>query len=179
MTLVKMEYGAVASSEFVNNNFQYLDEKIDSVSQTISANVTTINANASLLSTTVANNKSQVEQSISELQTEIDSLNDRVYLKDSYNQSKDWYRLYSDGWIEQGGYIKFTGSNVAKTISLFKEMRDLDYSVIASGIKAIISGEKDTGAVGAVPISTTQIKITGGRDAAGGGVYWKVCGFTV
>ena len=178
MSLIKMEYASIASSEAVNNNFQYLEDKIESVSQAMSANVTTINNNATLLSTTVANNKSQIEKSISELQEDVNSFDERIYIKESYNSGQNWYRLYSDGWIEQGGCIKFSGSNITKTVSLFKVMLNEDYSVIASGIKASISGEKDTGAVGAVPISNSQIKITGGRDAAGGGIYWRVCGFT-
>lgn len=173
-----MEYGSLASSDDINNNFQYLDEKVESVSQSVSANVTTINNSVSLLSTTVANNKSEVEKSVSDIQNNIDNLDERIYVKDSYKSTKNWYRLYSDGWIEQGGYITASGSNISKTVTLFKSMIDTEYSVIVSGIKASISGEKDTGAVGAIPISTSQIKITGGRDSAGGGIYWRVCGFT-
>ena len=181
MALTRIEYGTVASSEVVNDNFQYLEEQIDSVAQTLSANVTTINNGLSQLSATVASNKSLAEKAVSELNAEVeeklDKLDARIHIVEGYRLGKNWYRLYSDGWIEQGGYVALSGTNAAVTVSLLKNMADSNYSVIVSGIKATTSSNQDGGAVAAVPISSSQIKITAGRDAAGGATYWHVCGF--
>ena len=38
MALTEIEYGSLASSEIMNNNFQYLDNRISSVSETVSTN---------------------------------------------------------------------------------------------------------------------------------------------
>lgn len=43
-----------------------------------------------------------------------------------------WYRKYSDGWVEQGGYY-YKGSSVAgnNTITLPVEMADTNYTVLS------------------------------------------------
>ena len=45
MALTEIEYGSLASSEVMNNNFEYLDNKISDVSENLASNVATINAN--------------------------------------------------------------------------------------------------------------------------------------
>ena len=40
----------------------------------------------------------------------------------SYRNGNDWYRVWSDGWVEQGGLLTTTGSG--KTITLHKAMAD-------------------------------------------------------
>ena len=39
-----------------------------------------------------------------------------------------WYRLYSDGWIEQGGY-QAVGDDARVTVALTKPMADTNYTV--------------------------------------------------
>lgn len=48
------------------------------------------------------------------------------YLIKSYSSGKDWYRIYSDGWCEQGGQ---TSAGTSITVSLFKSYLNTDYSV--------------------------------------------------
>jgi hypothetical protein len=44
----------------------------------------------------------------------------------SYRSDNNWYRVWSDGWVEQGGLLTATGSE--KTISLHKPMADTNYT---------------------------------------------------
>ena len=184
MALTNIEYGSMASSEVVNNNFQYLDDKISSVSQSLSANTATITSSISSLSAIVASNKAEAEESISEIKNNITSIESdlksceaRIYVKESYKSGHNWYRLYSDSWIEQGGYVAFSASNESKNVTLLKEMSDTSASVYVSNVFARTDGNWDIGISGGMFVNTSTIKISVGRDAAGGGVYWKVCGF--
>jgi hypothetical protein len=45
-----------------------------------------------------------------------------------------WYRLYKDGWVEQGGQIAVSGDNVAVTLPV--EMADANYPVIGGVLDA-------------------------------------------
>ena len=184
MALTNIEYGSIASSEVVNNNFLYLDDKIASLSQSLNANTTTINSSISSLSATVANNKQNSNEKIEQVNEDIDEINsslktvlDRVYLLESYNQGQNWYRLYSDKWIEQGGFITPTETNEETLVTLKKEMADLNGCIIVSPIEAKTSSSQDIGIAGATFIDTATISITVGRNAANGGVYWRVSGF--
>lgn len=53
------------------------------------------------------------------------------FVTDSYKNGQSWYRIWSDGWIEQGGYI---GSNSSETLEFLYPFTTTDYSVL-SGIK--------------------------------------------
>lgn len=43
-----------------------------------------------------------------------------------------WYRLYKSGWVEQGGRINHTSSDISTTITFLKEMEDTNYSFVRS-----------------------------------------------
>ena len=58
-----------------------------------------------------------------------EQINLRGAVVESYKNGTSWYRIWSDGWIEQGGRI-YNNSNAANTISLLKEMADTDYMVL-------------------------------------------------
>lgn len=45
----------------------------------------------------------------------------------AYNNGTSWYRIYSDGWIEQGGY----GANSATSISLVLSFKNTNYSILS------------------------------------------------
>lgn len=50
---------------------------------------------------------------------------------ETYRNGNSWYRVWSDGWIEQGGYLAAAG-----TIQLLKEYRYANYNVSLSPIAA-------------------------------------------
>ena len=57
------------------------------------------------------------------------------YLKTTYVNGTSWYRIWSDGYCEQGGRL-YNANDVANTITLLKTMKNTNYSVfIAHGVK--------------------------------------------
>ena len=80
MALINIEYGSLASSETMNSNFQYLDDKISEVSSSlttsissVSSNIATVNANLSDLSDTLDSTKEELEGSIEDAIEEANS----------------------------------------------------------------------------------------------------------
>ncbi len=187
MALTNIEYGSVASSEVVNNNFQYLDDKISSVSQSLSTNATALSGSISSLSSVVNNNKEAAEEADAELQESIDDINEdisdinttldsAIYIKEAYRSGTNWYRYYTDGWCEQGGCVNVGGSNAKKEVTLFKELSDTNACIYVTSTNAYFNGNWDIGVVAGKILNTTTIQLMVGRDGSGGNVYWRVCG---
>lgn len=120
--------------------------------------------------------KTDIEVDIDDIVTDLNNKLDKTDLKpvecviETYHNETDWYRIWSDGWIEQGGQTNQT----AETITLHKEMADTNYSVSVTCKRgtAPVSGEGDTCGYAS---STTQIYTNSG--ATGYGVYWEVKGY--
>ena len=55
MALTTIEYGALASSQVMNNNFEYLDNRITSVSNTVTSNNSSILSNIASINTAITN----------------------------------------------------------------------------------------------------------------------------
>lgn len=53
-----------------------------------------------------------------------------VVCTETYVNGSSWYRIYSDGWCEQGGVMTDTGSN--KQVTFLKEYINTDYSVVTT-----------------------------------------------
>lgn len=94
---------------------------------------------------------------------------------ETYRNGTEWYRLYADGWCEQGGYV--TGTGVGdKTAYLLKPYKDTDYTLTASLITssgvalgkvshiALVSKAKDSFVVYTDP-------------AIGFNKSWRACGY--
>lgn len=62
----------------------------------------------------------------------VDDLAQAQVVVESYSNGTSWYRVWSDGWCEQGG-VTPTGYNGYDTITLLKPYRDTNYSVIMTG----------------------------------------------
>lgn len=57
----------------------------------------------------------------------------RGYLVESYRNGTEWYRVYSDGWIEQGGRVVSDGTLDWKIASLVRPFSDKNYNILISG----------------------------------------------
>lgn len=70
---------------------------------------------------------------LSSVHNKINNLNDRVYVVESYHYGTEWYRVYSDGYIEQSGtlYVKTEDAHMicATLINLLKPMGTQNYCV--------------------------------------------------
>ena len=84
--------------------------------------------------------KTEIEVDIDEIATDLNGKadtdlsnvpNSKGILEESYVNGTSWYRVYSDGWCEQGG--TFTGTfNNASTFSLLKAFKDTNYTIVGN-----------------------------------------------
>ncbi len=90
--------------------------------------------------------------------------------RDGFN----FYKIYSNGWIEQGGKSpQFEGTRYI--VALHKTMSDTNYHVLATGNRVFSDDEWDAGNVGGRPADTNHISLSAGRWGAE--VFWQVQGF--
>ena len=96
-------------------------------SSKIYANNATLESKISTLSTNVKNQITTLQQNVDEqiegLETNINS---KINLKTTYVNGSAWYRIYTDGWCEQGGDI----SNDNVTITLLKPFASTNYTCL-------------------------------------------------
>ena len=59
---------------------------------------------------------------------------DRI-LKEEYSSGSSWYRVYSDGWIEQGGLCTLPANWVTNTF--LKSFKNTDYGLYITPINAV------------------------------------------
>ena len=93
--------------------------------------------------------------------------NSRGILTESYVNGTSWYRVYSDGWCEQGGYD--ASGNGKHTINFLKPYINTDYSVFANSVN-------DTAAA-ATSISSPKTTTSFAVYKSNSGCYWQACGY--
>ena len=96
----------------------------------------------------------------------------RGYVVDSYHNGSEWYRIYSDGWCEQGGRF-YNNANTVNTISFLKPFKNTDYSLlinhgVSGGFASAIQGQN---ADEAYEYTTTSFKAV---TNTGNGLNWIV-----
>lgn len=105
---------------------------------------------------------------------------DNITVVEAYNDGTNWYRVWSDGWIEQGGRIESASqtNKIVFTLTLHKAYRDMQYNVQFTGGYGSDGGADIwTGVIK----STTTVEMTGydrsTSGTVGGFVFWRACGF--
>ena len=90
---------------------------------------------------------------------------------ETYQNGTNWYRVYDDGWVEQGGRasVSYTGTDV----ELLREFTDTNYTVVAC---SAVTSTAPTINVFAVPKNVTTITL-GSGVAGASAVSWYACGY--
>ena len=90
-------------------------------------------------------------------------------MKESYKNGTSWYRVYSDGWIEQGGRATSpTGSGVA--YNLLKNFTNTNYCII--GVDVGNTNSNIEVAFGSLTVSSFKIFNNGKHN-----ISWRACGY--
>ena len=141
MALTEIEYGSLASSEVMNNNFEYLDNKISDVSENLASNVATINANIATANTSISTLGENVNKSVVNLNTNLAEATNKLVGENGlfitfYQNDSSWYREYfSDKekttrvWIEQGGVLTGSG-DYNRTVVFPKAFSNTNYVIL-------------------------------------------------
>ena len=179
MSLENIDYGSLASSEVINNNFEYLDERITDTANKIYSN----NAN---LESKIANNKLAVDNTISDLKTKItesdkgiaNTFSENGLYITTYINGNTWYKEYfSDKekttrvWLEQGGYVNFGNTQFATRTITFP----IAFTAICNAMGILHGpGGADDSNQGVAGWSNTTL--TYGHRGWGSGVVWRAVG---
>lgn len=101
-----------------------------------------------------------------------------AHIIETYQNEHSWYRIWSDGFVEQGGIISNMGVNSYRDITLLKTYKDMNFSVIAS-FRTVYTGSWGN-TMGVVPISNSQFRVAQGwyGDSIAVDIQWRTCGYT-
>ena len=95
-------------------------------------------------------------------------------LVSTYKEDKNWYNLYSDGWLEQGGYLSCPSEPT--TLTLFKPYKAVDYTVTTTGSRT----SANTGNIVITSRTVDSISFYIGDDSTfnAGDLHWRSIGFS-
>lgn len=76
-----------------------------------------------------------IKGNVNIVQNEVDDNSLHAYVISSYHSGTDWYRVWSDGWCEQGGSAT-VGSGASTPVTLQKPYKDLNYGLFITSNSA-------------------------------------------
>ena len=97
----------------------------------------------------------------------------KAYIKDTYINGTSWYRIWSDGWIEQGGYN--TTTNSKGTTNLLKSFSNTNYSILLSTFIASTTDDNGT-STAAFGCNLTSSSFGYSKSSAESFI-WYACGY--
>ncbi len=144
MALIEIEYGSLASSEMMNNNFNYLDNRVSGVSENLISTAASINSNIVSINNAVTSLSENTTTSLEDINSNLETINtaleEGAFFVTSYVNGTSWYKEYfSDEekttrvWLEQGGWGPYIGGgtswNFATQIAFLKPFTTTNYNV--------------------------------------------------
>jgi len=99
------------------------------------------------------------------------SANAPAYITENYCNGTDWYRVWSDGFIEQGGRCP-TGSTGTKTVNFLKPFSDTNYC-IQKTMSSTNTNYISFNWVSFYNLTTTTAQTYNGNTEG----YWFACGY--
>ena len=107
------------------------------------------------------------------------SLTDVQCVVQTYVNGSSWYRIYSDGWCEQGGIATGLSTNATNEVSLLKSYINTNYVVIANGNTTSQTGSSGVDVIHSAAKTTSKFNIT--HDFTGNyqvnKANWYACGY--
>ena len=107
--------------------------------------------------------------------TKITENRPKAYITETFRSGTSWYRKWSDGFIEQGGYVSNVGYAQAVTVSLLTKMSTPDYTVVLGSS----GGQESICRVNGAP-TTSSFQIYrqySGSGMGSGPCFWRVSGY--
>jgi hypothetical protein len=100
-----------------------------------------------------------------------------VRLVESWKSGTSWYRKYSDGWIEQGGYVT-TNSNTEQTINLHTAFSNTNYFLTKQlGFNGYYGSGINGQYTSVWGLTTSSFKTYGYATAGVNAFRWYACGY--
>ena len=125
----------------IDTNIDTLNINVSNVNTNLNNQVTIINNSLTDINTTITNNQNETNTKIDNVNNDllaiIDSLTKRIqtlesqkHIVQTWSSGTSWYRVWSDGWIEQGNRISASASTLADkkyTFNLVKSFTTTNY----------------------------------------------------
>ena len=124
-------------------------------------------------STDVAN----ISTGLTQAETRISALENHgagATVVESYRNGTEWYRVWSDGWIEQGGSITTALQDTTRTVTLLKVMADTNYQTYAT--KLMPSASHANVAAGEKTVENFKVSVASSYQYGSTYVEWLVIG---
>ena len=101
----------------------------------------------------------------------------KSYITTTWQSGTSWYRKYSDGWIEQGGYV-ITNENSEQTINLHTAFSNTDYFLTKQlGFNGYNAGNISGNFYSVWGLTTSSFKTYGYISAGVNAFRWYACGY--
>ena len=139
MALINISYGSLASSETMNHNFSYLDDRITSTSESISTSISSIQSNIATINSRITSLAEDISDSLTTLSSTVESYKAKTkLLVKQANIVPDWSTM-SEISIPNTGYsVSTNGYVVIKSIAgkegTLKINNNLTWTIDNSGI---------------------------------------------
>lgn len=183
MALINIEYGSLASSKTLNDNFQYLDDRISSESDNHITDIASINSNIVSINNSISNFNEQTNDNIENINTKLEEIStsfeeNGLYIT-LYKNDTSWYKEYfSDKekknrvWLEQGGIISSSRENTY-VLKFLKNFSNTNYCIFKN------YGFWSSGGVAAYWMGFVSKTISSAQTKSNGGVVenWFACGY--
>lgn len=173
-------------SSYLGISESQVDDKINQALEGFSGGITEEQVDSKIdeaikaLPSDVVSTEAKVNELIDAKLENFESNNSSYILDSSYDEKTgEYYRLYSDGWLEQGGiYPTQVATSSWVNVTLKKEYRDLFYNVqVTCKYPSSSDGSSWTG-FGATIISENVIQIhNDGYASNNNGAFWKTSGY--
>lgn len=75
----------------------------------------------------IFDNLNTITNQLVEIGNSITELSNRRYITETWNEGTSWYRVWSDGWIEQGG--RYTPKSNPSYINFYKPYTNTNYTL--------------------------------------------------
>ena len=102
-----------------------------------------------------------------------------LHITETYKNGSSWYRVYSDGWCEQGGYLTNTLTSAGSlNLTLLKSFADTNYSFHRSPVwVSIQNATTDPYAVGYLSKTTSNVTFGSHTASYVSSINWYACGY--
>lgn len=122
---------------------------------------------------------SNVMSAVAQVQADVESIQanmpsrSSVYVKEVWKSGTEWCRIFSDGWIEQGGILKRNSG----TVSFHKGFSNTDYTFLHTPNLSGMSGQWFAWGVSSKTTASIKISMVGGANTAPSSMCWVAYGY--
>ena len=103
-------------------------------------------------------------------------VNERTIIKE-WQEGTEWYTIYSDGWIEQGGEV-YHNTRETHTVNLLVPFKNTDYNVTKSlGVAGIYTDSASVAYASISNYTTTSFDTRSSNNNGLNRFRWKACGY--